>query len=109
MLLLTDKVGFVSRLPTYMIDAFKSTLEKSLTADLILLLIDSFEALRDIRIKYSSCWQVLEELKVDRAKAIVILTNYDNSTDAEKIVEIIKELRIENALVSSNTGMESIN
>src|SRR5215211_5304092 len=76
--LLTDTVGFVSRLPTYMIDAFKSTLEESLTADLILLLIDSFEALQDIRIKYSSCWQVLEELKVDRAKVFVVLTKYDN-------------------------------
>jgi GTP-binding protein HflX len=103
--LLTDTVGFVSRLPTYMIDAFKSTLEESLTADLILLLIDSFEALQDIRIKYSSCWQVLEELKVDRAKVFVVLTKYDNSTDAQKIEEIIKELRLENPLVvSSNTG-----
>jgi GTP-binding protein HflX len=39
--LLTDTVGFISRLPTYMIDAFKSTLEESLAADLILLLVDA--------------------------------------------------------------------
>ena len=52
--LLTDTVGFVSRLPTYMIDAFKSTLEESLAADLILVLIDCFEALQDIKIKHSS-------------------------------------------------------
>jgi GTPase len=103
--LLTDTVGFVSRLPTYMIDAFKSTLEESLTADLILLLIDSFESLQDIRIKYSSCWQVLEELNVDRAKVFVILTKFDDNTDAQKIEEIIKELRLENPLVvSSKTG-----
>ena len=104
--LLTDTVGFVSRLPTYMIDAFKSTLEESLTADLILLLVDSFEPLQDIRIKYSSCWQVLEELKVDRAKVFVVLTKYDNnSIDAQKIDEFIRELRLENPLVvSSNTG-----
>ncbi len=104
--LLIDTVGFVSRLPTYMIDAFKSTLEESLTADLILLLIDSVEALQDIRIKYFSCWQVLEELKVDRAKVFVVLTKYDNnSTDAQKIDEIAKELHLENPLVvSSKTG-----
>jgi 50S ribosomal subunit-associated GTPase HflX len=48
---------------------------------------------------------VLEELKVDRAKVIVVLTKYDNSTDAQKIEEIIKELRLANPLVvSSNTG-----
>jgi len=103
--LLTDTVGFVSRLPTYMIDAFKSTLEESLAADLILLLIDCFEALQDIKIKYSSCWQVLEELKVDRAKVFVVLTKYDNSTDAQKTDAIIKELRLENPLVvSAKTG-----
>ena len=39
-LLLIDTIGFISRLPHYMIDAFKSTLEESLGADLILLLID---------------------------------------------------------------------
>ena len=41
--LLIDTVGFISRLPHYMIDAFKSTLEESLAADLILLLIDMSE------------------------------------------------------------------
>ena len=47
-----------------MIDAFKSTLEESLAADLILLLIDSSEyETKDIRIKYSSCWDVLDDLK----------------------------------------------
>jgi GTP-binding protein HflX len=103
--LLTDTVGFVSRLPTYMIDAFKSTLEESLVADLILLLIDCFEPLQDIKIRYSSCWQVLDELKVNRAKVFVVLTKYDDNIDAQKIDEIIKALRLENPLViSSKTG-----
>jgi GTP-binding protein HflX len=103
--LLTDTVGFVSRLPPYMIDAFKSTLEESLAADLILLLIDCFEALQDIKIRYSSCWQVLDELKVNRDKVFVVLTKYDDNIDAQKIDEIIKALRLENPLViSSKTG-----
>ena len=103
--LLTDTVGFVSRLPTYMIDAFKSTLEESLAADLILLLIDCFEPLQDIKIRYSSCWQVLDELKVNRAKVFVVLTKYDDNIDAQKMDEIIKALRLENPLViSSKTG-----
>src|SRR5205807_1804950 len=55
LLLLIDTVGFISRLPHYMIDAFKSTLEESLAADLILLLIDVSEKIEDIRIKYESC------------------------------------------------------
>ena len=45
-----------------MIDAFKSTLEESLAADLILLLIDSSEELENIKIKYYNCWNVLKDL-----------------------------------------------
>ena len=93
--LLSDIVGFVIRLPTYRIDAFKSTLEESLTADLILLFTKSSEALQDIKIRYSSSWQVLDDLKVYRAKVFVVLTKYDSYTDAQKIDENAKELHLE--------------
>jgi GTP-binding protein HflX len=88
-----------------MIDAFKSTLEESLAADLILLLIDcSEDETEDIRIKYSSCWDVLDELKVDRSKVFVILSKSD-STQLERIDEIAKALGISNPIViSSKTG-----
>jgi GTPase len=104
-ILLTDTIGFISRLPTYMIDAFKSTLEESLAADLILLLIDSSEEnIQDIRIKYSSCWNVLDELKVDASKVIVILSKSD-TTHSERIEEITNALGVSNPLVmSSKTG-----
>ena len=103
--LLTDTIGFISRLPAYMIDAFKSTLEESLAADLILLLIDCSEhETEDIRIKYSSCWDVLDELKVDRSKVFVILSKSD-STQPERIDEIANALGISNPIViSSKTG-----
>ena len=103
--LLTDTIGFISRLPTYMIDAFKSTLEESLAADLILLLIDcSEEKIEDIRIKYSSCWDVLDDLKVDRSKVFVILSKSDNIC-SERIDEIANDLRISNPIaISSKTG-----
>ena len=104
-ILLTDTIGFISRLPTYMIDAFKSTLEESLAADLILLLIDcSEEKIQDIRIKYSSCLNVLDELKVDASRVIVILSKSDN-IHSERIEEITNALGVSNPLVtSSKTG-----
>jgi len=105
LVLLTDTIGFISRLPAYMIDAFKSTLEESLASDLILLLIDcSEDETEDIRIKYSSCWDVLDELKVDRSKVFVILSKSDN-THSERIDEIANVLGISNPVViSSKTG-----
>lgn len=104
-ILIVDTVGFISRLPTYMIDAFKSTLEESLVADLILLLIDSSEGIEDIRVKYSNCLQILEELDVDKSKLFTVLTKVDK-IDPRMINEIIGDLRISNDVIaiSSKTG-----
>ena len=111
-LLLIDTVGFISRLPHYIIDAFKSTLEESLASDLILLLIDISEKIEDIRIKYESCWDVLDELKVDKSKVFVILTKFDNNMHTDSVTDsdqmkndIANDLQISNPIaISSKTG-----
>ncbi|HYY49681.1 MAG TPA: GTPase HflX [Nitrososphaeraceae archaeon] len=105
-LLLIDTVGFISRLPHYMIDAFKSTLEESLASDLIILLIDMSEKIEDIRIKYESCWDVLDELKVDKSKVFVVLSKFDSVTDSEQTMkDIANNLQISNPVaISSRTG-----
>lgn len=103
--LLTDTVGFISRLPAYMIDAFKSTLEESLAADLLLLLIDASEDLRNIRIKYAACWQVLDELQVDRDKVAVVFTKYDKLGSEKLVAQLGVDLGISDpAAISSTTG-----
>jgi GTP-binding protein HflX len=103
-LLLTDTVGFISRLPTYMIEAFKSTLEESLMADIILLLIDASESIEEIRIKYSSCMQILDELKVNRDKLVVIFTKYDKSPPLNSN-EIVSDLAMpDSVFISARTG-----
>jgi GTPase len=103
-LLLTDTVGFISRLPTYMIEAFKSTLEESLMANMILLLIDSSQSIQEIRVKYSSCLHILDELKADRQKLVVIFTKYDKS-EPMRLQEILTDLAIPNStFVSAKTG-----
>jgi GTPase len=104
-ILLTDTVGFVSRLPTYMIDAFKSTLEESIGADLILLLIDISEDLQDIRIKHAACREVLEELKVDKSKILMVFTKCDRLNSQEIVKKISEVLGISNPmLISSKSG-----
>jgi GTPase len=104
-ILLTDTIGFISRLPTYMIDAFKSTLEESLAADLILLLIDASEDLHDIRIKHAACRQVLGELNVDKSKVLMVFTKCDRLDSEERIKKISEDLVISNrVLISSKTG-----
>ncbi len=104
-ILLTDTVGFISRLPTYMIDAFKSTLEESLAADLILLLIDASEDLQDIRIKHAACREVLEELKVDKSKILMVFTKYDRLNSQDIVKKVSEVLEISNPVfISSKSG-----
>jgi GTP-binding protein HflX len=104
-ILLVDTVGFISRLPHYMIEAFKSTLEESLEADLILFLIDSSEEIDDIGRKYSSSLGVLQELNVDQSKLYILLTKADKA-NSEKLQEIMDYMdpSISKLPVSSKTG-----
>ncbi len=88
-----------------MIDAFKSTLEESLAADLILLLIDASEDLQDIRIKHAACREVLEQLKVDRSKVLMVFTKCDRLNSQEMAKKISEVLGISNpVLISSKSG-----
>nr|WP_264357951.1 GTPase [Candidatus Nitrososphaera evergladensis] len=105
-ILLTDTVGFISRLPTYMIDAFKSTLEESLTAALVLLLIDASEDMRSIRIKYITCMNILKELKANGSKVLVVFTKCDKVMGSEEAIsQIADDLGVQDAMaISAKTG-----
>ena len=46
--IITDTVGFIEDLPTFLIDSFRSTLEESLAADIILIVIDGSEPSLDL-------------------------------------------------------------
>ena len=88
-----------------MIDAFKSTLEESLGADLILLLIDVSE-IEDIKMKYRYCRDVLEDLKVDKSRVLVVLTKFDGVISSTGLIRenITNDLMISNPItVSSKT------
>lgn len=75
--MLSDTVGFISRLPVYLVESFKSTLDELRYADLLLLMIDAGESIESIRVKLGSCLQILDELKVDREKILLVLNKVD--------------------------------
>ncbi|MDG7007795.1 MAG: GTPase HflX [Nitrososphaerota archaeon] len=80
-IMLSDTVGFISRLPTYMVESFKSTLDELRYADLVLLLIDVSEPLESIRIKLGSCGETLKGLEVDPKKILLVLNKIDRLED----------------------------
>lgn len=75
--LLSDTVGFVSRLPAYMVESFRSTLEELTYADLVLLMLDVSENEESVRIKLNSCRETLAELSVDPTKILLVLNKID--------------------------------
>ena len=75
--MLSDTVGFVSRLPTYMIESFKSTLEELSYADVVLLMLDASEDEEATRIKLNSCRETLAELGVDPTRILLVLNKID--------------------------------
>ena len=75
--MLSDTVGFISRLPTYLVESFKSTLEELRYADLVLLLVDVSEGIDSIGIKLNSCRQTLNELEVDPSRVLLVLNKVD--------------------------------
>ncbi|MDH2901296.1 MAG: GTPase HflX [archaeon] len=102
--LLSDTVGFISRLPTYMIEAFKSTLEELTYADLILLMLDASEPIENMEIKYSSCRNTLDQLHINPIKILVVMNKLDISSreGKEKRISLIGELP--SIGVSAKTG-----
>jgi GTP-binding protein HflX len=75
--LLLDTVGFISKLPAYMIDAFKSTLDELAYADLVLLVLDASESVEEISRKLASSLQVINEFEVPETRIIYVLNKVD--------------------------------
>lgn len=89
--LISDTVGFISKLPAYMIDAFKSTLEELNYTNVIILVIDIQDSPYDLKKKYRSCIRTLSEIGVDMDRLIFALNKSDLVTEKE-IEEKIEEL-----------------
>ena len=73
--LVVDTVGFVSKLPHDLVDAFKATLEEVTYADLILHVIDATNDSSDIQ--KSTTESVLKDLKADDKYTITVYNKID--------------------------------
>lgn len=73
--ILADTVGFVQRLPHDLVAAFRSTLDETIEADLLLHIVDSSDPERQLRIEQVN--QVLEEIGADKVPQILIYNKID--------------------------------
>ncbi len=79
--LLTDTVGFVSDLPHWLVESFKSTLDSVYQADLVLLVVDISEPVEDVHEKLVTCHDTLYER--NEAPIVTVLNKIDAIDEAE--------------------------
>ena len=92
--LISDTVGFISKLPAYLIEAFRSTLEELTFTDIVLLVIDASDNVNQLKSKFSNCMKTLIELGVKRDKIIFVL-NKTELLDEDEINFKIRELELD--------------
>ncbi len=96
--LMTDTVGFINKLPHQLIEAFKSTLEEAVYADIILHVVDSSNPQCDLQMH--TVYETLDKLGVKNQPVITAF----NKCDLEAS-EIIKDFRADYTVrISAKTG-----
>lgn len=81
--LITDTVGFVSKLPTRLVEAFKGTLEELKYADLLIHVVDSSN--KDLDIQLNTTMDILKDLNL-LGKPIITVFNKMDRVDMSNLL-----------------------
>ena len=101
MVVLTDTVGFIRKLPHRLVDSFKATLEEALVADLVLHLVDFSNPQYEAQMLTTD--DVLGELGAAEKELITVFNKMDLvENDLEKFKA--KKLTGRSVFISANTG-----
>ena len=95
--ILVDTVGFVSKLPHSLVEAFKATLEEVLYADLLLHVVDS--SYEENRFHIDVTNKVLEEIGAAAKEKVMVFNKIDLAPSFEAPVT-----NLDNLFVSAKTG-----
>jgi GTP-binding protein HflX len=102
--LVTDTVGFISDLPHWLVESFKSTLDSVYRADLVLLVVDVSEPVEEIREKLVTSHDTLYER--NEAPIVTVLNKIDQGSteELERKREALSALAPDPVAVSAAEG-----
>ena len=100
--LMTDTVGFISKLPKELINAFRATLEEIGEADLLLHIADASDP--EIREKIDSVMKIVESMEFEYIPSILVFNKLDQA-DAETEAAL-REAFPKVPLVSAKNGRD---
>ncbi|MEP6910535.1 MAG: GTPase HflX, partial [Actinomycetota bacterium] len=75
--LITDTVGFIRRLPHQLVEGFAATLEETLTADLVVHVVDASVDEEQLEAMTEAVESVLTEIGADELPVMIVLTKID--------------------------------
>ncbi|MQA09267.1 MAG: GTPase HflX [Pseudonocardiaceae bacterium] len=101
---LTDTVGFVRHLPHQLVDAFRSTLEEALHADLLLHVVDASDAMPEAQV--DAVREVFAEITANRDGSLPPELLVVNKADAagELVTARLRHVFPDAVIVSARTG-----
>jgi len=105
-ILLTDTVGFIENLPSWIIDAFHSTLEELEVADVIVLVVDGSEPQEIVAKKLHVSLDELREL--GSTSSLVLAFNKMDIRSSQEIDELLSYLQREDLLTTSSIACISV-
>lgn len=99
--LFTDTVGFIQKLPTALVAAFRATLEEIAEADLLIHVIDITHPNASAQAK--AVYQTLEEIEADHIPVLNALNKIDRLNNPEKARQALAEFN-QSVAISALTG-----
>ena len=84
--LMTDTVGFIQKLPTTLVAAFRATLEEITEADLLLHLVDITHP--EARLHVKAVYDLLVEIEADHIPALIVLNKIDRLNDSDQAEKV---------------------
>ena len=101
-IILIDTVGFIRKLPHSLVNAFKSTLEESLNADLILQVVDFSDPGAENQIEVTD--HILEELGAGHKPKFLVFNKSDLSPASEELAVYLRAKKIPVFYTSAKNG-----
>ena len=97
---ITDTVGFIQKLPTTLVESFKSTLYEARSADLLLLVADASD--HNLREQIATVQHVLDDIQANDAPCVLVLNKSDLLDDA--MLEHLRRAYPDAEVVSASCG-----
>jgi len=102
-IVLSDSVGFISNLPTALLQAFNTTLMEIADADILVLVVDAFDSVHEMERKIETCLDTFNEIGANGVPIIAVLNKIDliPGEPLEEKLSLLEEIAVDVVAISA--------